>query len=308
MLLNKDSDSNILSFMKLANLLQKHSEAIAQSALSQNLGDSFLLTHNTIYKQIRLKALDLGFRYSTEVSEDYTAFPMGQLENILQEKIIPYVNNVTPLQKLNKKTASSLEWNHVVDNLKPNYLFHESCHAVSRSFVPKIKSNKFKSQLTTTLIEESFANTCEFFAISEAHDQVHRIFLEVNSYFTIFEDRSLLKKIIEQNGKASVFKFMLLCYLHSNFLNEKLEDKDFKRIIELAHLESQAEIKILKSLAKNAFALNPRFRYTTTEMYMRLNGVTQSVTEVVDFDYLQLIKDDKNLSGLVAELSLFIDK
>lgn len=292
--------------MRLANLLQKHSEISFPGDLKKNLGDGFLLTNNSIYRQIRLKAVDLGFKYSTEVSEDYLAFPMGQLENILQQKVIPYVNNVTPLINLNSKTSSSLDWDHVIDNLKPNYVFHESCHAVSRSVVSRSNIDKFKSRLTTTLIEESFANTCEFFAISEAQDQMHRIFLEVNSYFTIFEDRTLLKKMIEQNGKSALFKFMLLCYLHSNFLNENLEDKDFKKIIELAQLEIKTEIKAIKSLAKNAFALNPRFRYTTTEMYLRLNEMSQSVEEAVDFDYLQLIKEDKNLNHFIAELSLLV--
>lgn len=294
--------------MKLVNLLQKHAEISFPGELKKNLGDGFLLTNNSIYRQIRLKAIDLGFKYSTEVSEDYTAFPMGQLESILQKKVIPYINNVTPLINLNSKTSSSLDWDHVIDNLKPNYVFHESCHAVSRSVVSRSNIDKFKSRLITTLMEESFANTCEFFAISEAQDQIHRIFLEVNSYFTIFEDRTLLKKMIEQNGKSALFKFMLLCYLHSNFLNENLEDKDFKKIIELTQLEIKAEIKALKSLAKNAFALNPRFRYTTTEMYLRLNGISQPVEEAVDFDYLQLIKEDKNLNQFIAELSLFVEK
>lgn len=294
--------------MKLATLLHKHIEHPASEGLTQNLGDCFLLEHNRIYRQVRHKALDLGFSYSTQMSEDFIAFPLGQLENILAQKVIPYVNNVTPLKNIDQKTSSNLDWDHVVDNLKPNYVFHESCHAIARAFSSKMKATDLKARLTTTLIEESFANTCEFFAIAEANDQVHRTFLEVNSYFTVFEDRTHLKKILEQNDVASVFKFMLLCYLHSNFLNESFGEKDFKKIISLSGVTNKIEIKALKSIAANVFALNPRFRYTTSEMYLRLNGIRQQVEQALDFDYLQLISTDQNIKHFISELALFAAK
>lgn len=290
--------------MKLVTLLNKHAEHSLPGELPQILGDSFLLQHNKVYRQVRRQTLDLGFSFSDQFHPDYIAFPMGQLENILSEKVIPFVNNVEVLKSLNQRSSASLEWDHVVDNLKPNYVFHESCHAIARSVT--IKSTNLNEHLAVLLIEESFANTCEFFAIADAQDHTHRLFLEVNSYFTVFEDRTHLKKMIEKNGAVSVFKFMLLCYLHSNFLNERLDDQDFKKILALTKLENAPELKVLKTLAENAFALNPRFRYATTEMYLRLNGLDIRVEDALDFDHFALIESNQNLTHFISELSLLI--
>ncbi len=290
--------------MKLSVLLAKHDEAISNGCLKLSLGDGYLLQHNKVFRRIRQKALSLGFVYSDDINPDYIAFPMGQLEKILNTKTIPYVNNVTTLKNLNQHSKTPLEWDHIVDNLKPNYVFHESSHAVARSF--SFKATDLPRQLMVMLIEESFANTCEFFAIADAQEMTHKLFLEVNSYFTVFEDRTNLKKALEKHGSTSVFKFMLLCYLHSNFLNDRLHENDFKKIFELSRFELPSEAHVFKNLAQNAFALNARFRYTTTEMYLRLNGLEASVKQALSFDYLKLIKTDTNLNDLISNLSLFI--
>ncbi len=286
--------------MKLSSMLLKHFEA-PQAGLASNFGDSFLIQNVGIYEAVRKKSLSLGFTYSDKPDANYLAFPMSQLENLMATKIIPYIDNVTALKALNLK-AGELEWDHVVDNLKPNFVFHESCHAIAHSLRQNVKMTDLQVRLTALLIEESFANTCEFFAIADASDPACRNFLEVNSYFTAFEDRTHLKKAIEKSGAVRVFKFLLLGYVHSNFLNEKMADTDLKNILEVANLKN-ADTAALKSLVKNCFNLNPRFRYTTTEMYLRVNGVNTPVEQALDFDYLQLIKNKPELSELITSLS-----
>lgn len=290
--------------MKLSSLLTKHSATTHKSEIIGNFGDSYLLQNNYIYRKIRLKTLALSYMFSDDISPDYLAFPMAQLESVLNNKKIPYINNVRPLIKLNEQTSSILDWDHVVDNIKPNYLFHESCHAVARSF--SFKTQNVQTQILVTLLEESFANNCEFLAIKDAQDSAHLTFLEMNSYFTVFEDRTHLKKAVEKYGLTSIFKLMLLSYLHSNFLNDDIDETTFKKIIELSGFNSNPELKVLKSLSENAFALNPRFRYTTTEMYLRLQGIQTPVTEALSFDYLQQVTTDSNLTYMITQLANFI--
>jgi hypothetical protein len=214
------------------------------------------------------------------------------------------VNNVQALTRLNEQTAASLDWDHVVDNIRPNYMFHESCHAVARSF--SFKSDDLKTKITLTLLEESFANTCEFLAMADAQDAVHLIFLEMNSYFTFFEDRTHLRKGIEKYSLMPVFKFMLFCYLHSNFLNDELSEVSLKNITELSGFTQPIENKILKSLGQNAFALNPRFRFATTEMYLRLQGHKADLSQALAFDYFKLLTTDKKLIDFINRLANFI--
>lgn len=290
--------------MKLSTLLSQHSVNSGPGDIRGNMGDSYLLNSNKIYRQIRQKILDLGYSFSDDPNSDYLALPMAQLESVLKSKKIPYVNNVRPLIKLNEQTRSTLDWDHVVDNIKPNYILHESCHAIARHY--SFSSNDLQTRALLTLIEESFANTCEFLAMADAQDPTHLLFLEINSYFTVFEDRTHLKKAIDKYGLIPIFKFMLLSYLHSNFLNDEMDDYTFKKVLELSHFSNNPEAKILKSLGENAFLLNPRFRYTTTEMYLRLQGISTPVTEVLNFDYLNPIITNKNISDLIHQLALLI--
>lgn len=290
--------------MKLSAMLQKHLESENPQGLSCNFGDAYLLKNNLVYKNIRRKTLSSGFSFSDSPDADYLAFPMGQLENVLSRKVIPYTDNFSAVKTLSAK-AGNLDWDHVVDNLKPNYIFHESCHAIARTESKEVlgKDATLQTRLTTLLIEESFANACEFFAIADAGDQFSRNFLQINSYFTVFDDRTHLRKTIEKVGAADVFKVMLLGYLHSNFLNEKMTDADFKRILDLTAFKKMEAAPTLKSLAKNCFALNPRFRYTTTEMYLRVNNVAAAVEEALDFDYLQLVKNNSQIMKFINSLS-----
>lgn len=278
--------------MKLTSLLQKHFDT-QQAGLSNNLGDGYLVTNNSVYRTIRKKSQELKFTFTDKPNPEYIALPMSQLENILSSKAIPYSNNVDVLKKLNEKIPGQIEWDHVVDNIKPNYVFHESCHVVARHLVEQLKlkdTSDIKTKITVMLLEESFANTCEFMATADASDETHRLFLEVNSYFTVFDDRTHLKNAMRDLGFSVVFKFMLMSYLHSNFLNEKLSEK--------------TPNKTLKSLGKNAFALNPRFRFTTTELYLRLHGIKQPVTEALKFDYLAVIEHNPSLQNLIQTMEL----
>lgn len=290
--------------MKLSTLLSQHSANSSSGDIHGNIGDSFLVQNNKIYRQIRLKALSLGYIFSDDPNSDYLALPMAQLESVLDNKKIPYLNNVQPLINLNERTRSSLDWDHVIDNIKPNYIFHESCHAIARHF--SFQNDDLKTKILVTLLEESFANTCEFLAMADAQDQIHLLFLEINSYFTVFEDRTNLKKAIEKYGLTSIFKFMLLSYLHSNFLNDDMDNSTLKKVIVLSDFKTDPEMKVLKSLGENAFLLNPRFRYNTTEMYLRLQGIMAPVTDVLAFDYFKEITSNKKITDLIQQLAILI--
>lgn len=291
--------------MKLSLVIDKHKEGpLHPHALPLSFGDNYLCQKNPAFNKVRLQAIQLGYTFTHTVDNDYIAFPMGQLETILKTKSLPYIDNVSPLIKINVQAQNGLEWDHVVDSLKPNYVFHECCHAVARSY--NLKADTADKIILGMLIEEAFANTCEFFCIQYADDTIHKLFLEVNSYFTVFTDRNLLKKLIENYTATSVFKFMLLTYLHSHFLNEHLNDTVFNKILTACNLQNCLDKKLFKSLSQNAFALNPRFRYTTTEMYLKLKGFKAPVQDTLKFDYFNYITHDEYFKTLITDLSTMI--
>lgn len=284
--------------MKLRLLLQKHNGAEAKDGLVQSFGDSFLVQNNQIYRLIRQAAYQQGFQYSSEFNSYYTSLPLSQLDRLIQDKKIPYYDNVSILQSLDSESPNQIDWDHVCDNLKKNHVFHESCHAVARTILEEAFKDKPTQQIKISLmlLEESFANSCELLSVVDADDAVHKIFFETNSYVCMFEDRHHLKAALNNFDKRSFFKFILLSYYHANFLNDNFTESDFSQCLSLSFGSAQKfgakEQKILRSLAKNAFALNPRFRFATTGFYLRRHGFAQSVQESLSFDHWQSLESN----------------
>lgn len=112
--------------MKLNQLLQSHGAFEQAEGLPGNLGDGYLLTHNRIYKNIRKAAKGLQFKFADQPDNFYQALPLSQLDNLMAKKTIPYTDNVSVLKYLETNAAGRFYWDDVTDNLKKNYLFHES--------------------------------------------------------------------------------------------------------------------------------------------------------------------------------------
>lgn len=274
--------------MKLTRLMELHRQALGNQDLADNFGDGFLVKRNRIYGKIRAAALQAGFQFSSEPNAAYLALPFAQLENILAKKSIPYANNVTVIEKLVAQLKEDVVWDDISDGLRKNFVFHEACHAVARSFARTKTEEDQKAKTFRILMEESFANSCEFLAVVDAEDVGHRIFFELNSYTSLFEEKTNIKNAIGNCGWACVFKIMWLAYLHSNYLHEYLDEKQWRRCLEIAGAASlsASQIKSLKALSKVAFTLDPRFRLVTTRFHLKLNGISVSAPEILNFDIL----------------------
>ncbi len=288
--------------MKLGSILNIHSQHQLQHSVSAILGDGYLLSQNRLYRKIRNLITENEYQLTDKPSLNYQTFPMGELENLIEQKKLPYTDNVSALTDLCRRTQDQISWDHVVDNLKANYVFHESCHAVARSLRPPIQS-KNRDWIVALLIEESFANTCEMFLLIDANEAVHRIFIEKNSYFTVFEIKSLLKKMADKYSPAAIFKMILVSYLWSHFLWDRITDSDFKKLLSYCRIQTDSDFKMLRSLCMNAFDLNPRFRQTTTEMYLKLNQINDPVAKVLNFDPFEILQSNTELQKWVEQLS-----
>ncbi len=288
--------------MKLTALLEKNQSVISEFGLGQNLGDHYLCTHNKIFANIRRAVLRHGFSFSDAQNRFYEALPLSQLDWILEKKTIPFCDNVGVLQDVDLKAKNQISWDDICDQLKRNYLFHESCHGVARSILGKQKIDLLGAQIEDSVhrhllrvfIEESFANTCELISIVDARDASHRIFFEWNSYVCMFNERSNLIQAISTFGESQVFKFVMLCYLHFHFQNDRLEDSQFQRILNFSKYDFNVKpqaIKQMRSIAKIAFQLNPRFRETTTSFYLKKSGIAAPIEKLLEFDFMKVLEN-----------------
>lgn len=306
--------------MKLAKILEIHFKQASifvsniPAGLEGNLGDNFLLQNNFIYRQIRSLALKANGKYSDAYDNKYAALSLGQLDRILQTKVVPYFNNVDVLMDIEKRIPGTTIWDEVTDNIKRNYLFHESCHLVARQIVKQYftSSEPFEKMIVLSLLEESFANACELLSVIDVDDEIHRVFFEMNSFVVMFEDRGNLKNLVKRIGLLSTIQFFVFCYLTANFQNERLDEKEFIKVMDLlrvdlghSHLQN-LDAKVLKSLrvlAKIVFELNPRFRTVTTGFYLRLSGLRVTSEKIRKVDFLKIIQDDSRFIKLIHDLS-----
>lgn len=305
--------------MRLATLLQKHREnSNAFHSLKDSFGDGYLVAQNGVYGRVRSEAIRAGFQFSNEPNAAYAALSLSQLDEVLRTKKIPYSPNAPVLEQLETRIPQAVVWDDISDNLKGTHVFHEACHAVARTFVPDLaaflrresRATEAESKILAMLLEESFANTCELLSIIDADDQIHRIFLELNSYVFMLENRAGLKNAVSELGRPSVIKFLLLSYLHSNFLRS-ITEKDFELICQTALAGApQGKLdlkqkKNLRALSKVAFQLNPRFREVTTGFYLKLNKIDGSVASLGSFDFLNLIRSSASASKFLDIASSF---
>ena len=294
--------------MKIFKLLQLDSSCSSEQSLALSFGDAYLFRHNRIFRNIRRACIASGYSYNDKPDAAYLALPLSQLENIMNSGQIPYVDNVGVLQQLEKKCPHAVEWFEISENLKRNYVLHESCHAVARKF---LKSDETVGGMLALMLEESYANTCELFGILDAEDQAHRIFYESNSYTTLFELRTNLKKACDEIGEPIVFQFFLFGYLHSNYLHNSFSDIDFLAVQKLAEgLAGRqlpaAQIKTVRSLVKVCFTLDLDFRTTTTGLHLKLSQVSPALSSKNSYagvlaEKSELINSIQRLTQLALE-------
>lgn len=292
--------------MKVAALLKAH-QSFQDKGLLGNFGDGYLMEHNRVYRQIRNSASLGAYKFSLERDEAYEVFPLLQLERLLQEKTFPYSNNVRLFESMSSQQLSLLSWEDLVGNLKRNFVFHEASHGVIRELIlshfgkaPQKKTLDAQREFVLrVLLEESFANTAELLGLIDAGDTTHRAFYELNSYNTLFEHRTNLKKAIDELGAELLIPFLMLTYLQTNFLRKTLNEVDLKKMLTLINKDqvSPQQIKILRSMSKLAFELSEIFRYQTTAFHLKMNGIETELEDVLDFDFLMNLKSYKELSG-----------
>ncbi|MFS4457940.1 hypothetical protein [Bdellovibrio sp. HCB2-146] len=297
--------------MKLSRLMEQH-QKFKDQGLKESFGDGYLMVHNRVYKNVRLAAIDAGYRFSHERNEAYETFPLLQLDKLLQTKVLPYSQNVVAFESMTAKELDILTWDDLDGNLKKNFVFHEATHAVVRSLAEKfLPSQKLEGSVEgqrlfalRMLLEESCANTCELMGVLDTGDAIHKSFYELNSYVCEFENRTHLKNAVEEFGSKTVFHWMILSYLHANFLRERISDSEFSGMLRAVGLETAdaKKLKNLRGISKIAFNLSERFRYQTTDFHLRLAGVNIPTEDLFDFDFLAVLISIKGIESFFKEL------
>jgi hypothetical protein len=199
-----------------------------------------------------------------------------------------------------------------VPPLKANYIMHESAHAIARDLrihhigkIPQARgAQKIKTLILGTLIEEAYANTVECLSNLDSESEIHDEFLFKNAY--IMErpkDRVTLRTAQKQFGKTSLFRFLLIGYLHSNFLKMKVSDTELESFAKYSGIKEVADLKLLRSVFQIGLNLDPGFTQFTGSFCFRIMGVPGNIYEFLDFDFMKEMKNNPAYSLLLNALA-----
>ena len=235
---------------------------------------------------------------------DYQAFPLSQLEVLLQQRKIYYYDNVSIIKKIEDKTPRSIDWDEISMQLRRNYVFHESCHFISRELSQKNFKKEIPEPILMTILEESFSNACELMAVRDVDDAVHAAFFEFSSYIVHFEAQHVINELVSEMGFDKVFQWIMLSYVHSNFLIQSLDENRVLRMLKFLGITSSAKVsKELKSLSKVAFQLNPDFLNATTGFYLKYNLISKTPQQIQKIDFMSLLESDGRYRQMFFDLS-----
>lgn len=289
--------------ISLQEILNLHDKYTTSESLEKNIGDGYLLKRNPIFRNIRAayQKLGFGFCYEGAVKEIYSVCPLASLNLIMEEKIIPYFNNVDAMRRF-----LGMQPNYQINLFetsywKTNVLLHESSHCIADKVLEEINFAKdicenyaHQKEAICSILGEAFANTIDNLLFTEVENFIDVYFCLSNSYmrFNTAEQKrynSLKKKL----GFYHFFRLFFMSYFYSNYLFNKTEvnPKTALSIAKFILEKSCIDLNLIEQTAddiiyivKAAFKLNPLFRTQTTAKYFKLIGYENVLKDLFSFD------------------------
>lgn len=269
------------------------------------MGDGFLYLKNPFFRRIRDAAVAAGFRYTLEDAGAYYGFPLIHLDTILSRRQIPYRPSFTALEHLEESrpgffTLADLQQNRPA----PNYLLHESAHAVAFHALfgrPKNVAAALSEPraLVKLMLGESFAMTSEYFAACAVQGNPHAWFFSISSYRHRTQKKKAVGELVTRYGFDFVARSVLLAFLHNNFLVDRLSRKQLSALVDnadpaLARRLPPTALRQLGSALNGLMVMSPEFRYDTSRLFLTMFGRSRNIRRELSADPLELLRTDSS--------------
>jgi hypothetical protein len=292
--------------VKLAELIALQRKHHGPGRLRGNLGDGLLFARNPFYRRVRLATLARGFRYTADDPGDYFAFPLAALDVLYATRRVPYRDNVGAVARLERLRPGFFELKDLAKNRPlPNYVLHESAHAVSfhelfgrPKNVPKALA--LPGSLLGIELGEAYAMTAEYFAACATRPGVERWVFSINSYRQRVPAKAAIGELVGELGLEPVAFCVLLAFLANLFFEERVALASVERMFELHAAgeprKAPPKLAVRQKLRRALSALmrmNPEFRRDTTRLFLTTFGRARSVEKVLGDDPLELLGRDE---------------
>jgi hypothetical protein len=287
----------------LKQLLAEHRRYASRTPLATSLGDGYLYTHNTQFRNIRDWVWQLGFRFTSDDYCDYRALPLAALPTILRERRMVYIDNATPLGRVERASPGVFPAEMGIRAIS-NAVLHESMHCIAERVLPRAKTTR--ELVLRALLAESVATTVDAFGAAYVQDDVHRILHNYNSFYSLAPAapfRAILRRALRAHGEVACFKVLLFSHLYSSFLFRSVARSELRRIRGLVGVYDERHM--LPLLASHVDRVNRDFRIRVAEFYFHhVHRIRKSIFSLVDFDFVQAITDSAETSRAIDQIAL----
>lgn len=306
----------MIDIAKLITLHDGHSRA---PALSHSLGDGYLYTHNKVFANVRDVVRARGFVFSsrhTNLWREYNVISLLCLQSILDGRVVPYCDNVTPLRAVASRSANlglpRSVMRFLLGNLRRNYLLHESAHCIAHHVFQQIDARGShvdkKTIVLDNLFAESFANATETFAASLLETIAEKFFFNLSSFMSYIPAvKESAWRLGSEYGLHGLFKIICFSYFLANLRYEEVtpEMSDLCVSISLDGAGVDKHDKQpLTVLFENSLKLNEKFREETAAVYFGFLGCHDEFAALYRFN---LFADSYRLSRYLDALNILTD-
>jgi hypothetical protein len=290
-------------------------DARARASLPDVIGDGFLYAKNPVFRRVRDAALRAGFRYSGAARDTgaYYGFPLIGLEAVLATRVIPYRATRPALLELERSRPGFFEIKDLrVNRPTPNYLLHESAHAVAFDVLfgrPASVAETLRdpSRLVELMLGEAYAMCAEYFAACCVSTRTEAWFFSISSYRRHVPQKRAIGELVETLGFGATVWLALGAFLYHNFLVERLSKPALERMLRYSELtrrrsvSSGLERKIRRAL-NGLLTMSPEFRYSTSRLFLSALGYPRDIRRVLKRDPLELAERSPELEARVRRL------
>lgn len=284
-----------------------------KARLAESVGDGFLYLQNPFFRRVRDAALAAGFRFTLADEGGYYGFPLIHLDTILSRRRIPYRPSFSALEHLEERrpgffTLADLQQNRPA----PNYLLHESAHAVAfhelfgrpRNVAAALSE---PTSLVKLMLGESFAMTAEYFAACAVRGQPHAWFFSISSYRRRTQKKKAVGQLLEEHGFGFVGRAVLLAFLFNNFLVDRLDRRQLAALADAAGARiarglSPEALRRLGATLQGLMVMSPEFRYDTSRLFLTMFGRSRNIRRELSADPLGLLAADSAAQSALSRL------
>lgn len=293
----------------------------AGNALHDAIGDSYLYSGNPVFANIRDVVLHFGYRFSSEPTElwrDYQVLPLLTLHRIIQDKVIPYSDNRSPLARLMARDPeASLPASFIESNIKRNYTLHEAAHCIASTVFQlnaalpaSTGGSDRKMFVVREILSEAFANSVETLAAAVDPSPIPAFMFSLNSYMRgSAEGKDVLDTARRVFGDDLALLLLFLCYFEANLTLREPTEAETLAMLAAAGvpLSLDLDTELIARLMNIGFELNRSFRESTALTYFSLLGYEAEFQSLRDAHWLA---EDRNqefarrIGGLLGDVAL----